>query len=132
MRMLPVAAVVMAVALGLGGCAKDGAKPDKPDQPKRSGAGREIVAPPANSKLAKVKEGMTVGDVEDVLGRPNDQNEYITGKAFIPWNFGRDRSRVAYFYKGLGRVVFQGAGGFSRRYTVHHVEYDPSETGRAN
>jgi hypothetical protein len=74
---------------------------------------------------------MSVRDVEQILGPPNDENAYVTGKAFIPWYFGPDRSRRAYFYKGLGRVVFAGSGGFSATWHVNRVEYDPSEPGRA-
>jgi len=92
---------------------------------------REGTPPPAGSKLAKVKAGMTPREVEDILGRPDDENAYITGKMFIPWYMGRDRNRRAYFYKGLGRVVFQGAGGFSQNHTVRFVDYDPTEDGRS-
>ena len=127
MRMMRPFMVVALIAV-VGACARDGARPEQAEQ---QPARRESAAPPADSKLAKVRQGMTVGEVEDTLGRPSDQNEYITGKAFIPWYFGRDRNRVAYFYKGLGRVVFEGAGGFSRNFKVHHVEYDPNEPGRA-
>jgi hypothetical protein len=88
--------------------------------------------PPHNSKLAKVEVGMSVRDVEQVLGPPNDENAYVTGKAFIPWYFGPDRMRHAYFYRGLGRVVFEGSGGFSTSWHVQRVEYDPNETGRAH
>jgi hypothetical protein len=74
---------------------------------------------------------MSVNDVESILGRPNDQNAYVTGKAFIPFYFGPDRAREAYFYRGLGRVVFAGSGGFSVSWHVERVEYDPNEPGRA-
>jgi hypothetical protein len=67
----------------------------------------------------------------DLLGPPTGENEYITGKAFIPFFYGRDRTRQAYFYKGVGRVVFAGGGGFSRNWRVSRVEYDPNEPGRA-
>lgn len=87
--------------------------------------------PPADSPLAKIQVGMSVRDVEDILGRPNDENVYVTGKAFIPFYFGPGRARHAYFYRGLGRVVFDGSGGFSASWHVQRVEYDPNEPGRA-
>ena len=74
---------------------------------------------------------MSERDVEDLLGRPTDQNAYVTGKAFVPFYFGPDAARVAYFYKGLGRVVFAAGGPYSRTLRVQRVEYDPSEPGRA-
>jgi hypothetical protein len=92
---------------------------------------KEGTPPPADSPLAKVKAGMKPREVEAILGPPDDENAYITGKAFIPYYYGRDRSRQAYFYKGVGRVVFQGAGGFGPNHTVRFVDYDPSEDGVA-
>jgi hypothetical protein len=116
--------IVLLATAGLPGCAHR-----NPDQAESGRAA--TAAPPANSPLAKVQVGMSVRDVEQILGPPNDENAYVTGKAFIPWYFGPDRSRRAYFYKGLGRVVFAGSGGFSATWHVNRVEYDPSEPGRA-
>jgi hypothetical protein len=90
-----------------------------------------FVAPPADSPLAKVQIGMSPREVENLLGPPTDENQYVTGKAFIPFYFGEDRWRRAYFYRGLGRVVFAGGGGFSMNASVERVEYDPTEPGRA-
>jgi hypothetical protein len=73
---------------------------------------------------------MSVRDVETLLGPPNDESAYVTGKAFIPFYFGPDRTRRAYFYRGLGRVVFAGSGGFGASWHVERVEYDPNEPGR--
>jgi len=98
----------------------------EPDRPTRA-----TVAPPASSPLAKVEVGMTPREVGNLLGPPTDENQYIAGKAFIPLYFGRDRWRRAYFYRGLGRVVFAGGGGFSMNAHVERVEYDPNEPGRA-
>ena len=100
-------------------------------EPDPAASAKVIAPPPANSPLAKVQVGMSPRDVENLLGPPNDENAYTTGKAFIPWYFGSDRWRRAYFYKGLGRVVFAGSGGFSQSASVSRVEYDPNETGRA-
>ena len=87
--------------------------------------------PPAGSALAKVQVGMSPREVEGVLGPPSAENAYITGKAFIPFFYGEDRWRRAYFYRGQGRVVFAGGGGFSQNARVTRVEYDPAEPGRA-
>jgi len=118
--------VVVAVLAGLlvVACAKQGPQPQQAATPRYS-------PPPASSPLAKVQVGMTQREVQNILGPPTDENAYITGKAFIPWYFGRDRHRIAYFYKGMGRVVFAGGGGFSTIGRVSRVEYDPNEPGRA-
>lgn len=111
------------LAAGLGACANHGSKPAEP--------ARTFAPAPAGSPLSKVQVGMTEQEVRAVLGPPSQENEYVTGKAFIPWYFGPDRSRRAYFYKGMGRVVFAGGKGFNRTGHVQRVEYDPSEPGYA-
>jgi outer membrane protein assembly factor BamE (lipoprotein component of BamABCDE complex) len=116
-----VLVVVLVGVFGVLGCSKSGPSPAEPTR----------AAVPADSPLAKIQPGMSSREVEALIGPPDSENEYVTGKAFIPWYYGRDRSRRAFFYKGLGRVVFQGGGGFSRNYVVAHTEYDPSEPGRA-
>ena len=122
-KALSVAVLVVVVAFGLAACAKR--EPEPPPPPKVA------AAPPAKSKLAKVQLGMSPREVEAILGPPTDENAYVTGKAFIPWYFGRDRWRRAYFYKGVGRVVFAGSGGWSQSAHVDRVEYDPHESGHA-
>jgi hypothetical protein len=84
--------------------------------------------PPAGSTLAKVTNGMTEAQVIAILGEPTSQQNYVTGKAFIPMYYGTDTSRLDYRYKGVGIVVFsrnQYSGGTK----VIRVDYDPSEDG---
>jgi hypothetical protein len=69
----------------------------------------EIVGTPAkNSKFTKLKIGMGMKEVTDLIGQPTDQGAYVTGKAFIPFYFGGDRYRHELVYKGQGRLVFAG------------------------
>jgi hypothetical protein len=126
MRRLTLPVLAAAAALTVAGCAKESPSPAQQAPP-----AEKIRPAPAGTPLAKVQVGMTQGDVENAVGRPNDQKAYVTGKAFIPWYFGADRTRVAWYYKGQGRVIFQEAGGFTSHPTVVRVEYDPSEPGRA-
>ena len=126
MRLLSIITVCV-LAVGFAGCSQQ----KGPTKPGAEEGARQITPPPPKSPLAKVQPGMSPREVEKLLGPPTSEHAYITGKAFIPWYFGRDRNRIAYFYKGLGRVVFQGGGGGSLDHTVHHVEYDPTESGRA-
>jgi hypothetical protein len=65
-----------------------------------------IAAP--NSKFSQLKIGMGFRQVEDIAGPPTDQGAYITGKAFIPFYFGSDRTRSEFVYKGQGRLIFAG------------------------
>jgi hypothetical protein len=71
----------------------------------------EITGKPApGSKFTQLQIGMGMRQVEDLVGPPTDQGAYITGKAFIPFYFGSDRSRFELVYKGQGRLIFAGGG----------------------
>ena len=119
-------------ALVFAGCAERAARPAPAAQEKREAAPEADAPtpPPAGSPLAKITKGMAMSDVATLLGQPTDQNQYVTGKAFIPWYFGDDVSRIEWHYKGLGRVVFTGGGAWGQRGgAVEWVDYDPKETG---
>jgi len=74
----------------------------------------EITGKPApGSQFNKLQIGMAMKEVTDLIGQPTDQGAYITGKSFIPFYFGSDRYRHEMVYKGLGRLIFAGGGGFS-------------------
>ena len=85
---------------------------------------------PPNSPFSKIKIGMPMGQVNDLIGQPNDQTNYATGKTFIPFYFGSDSSRIEAYYKGQGRITFTGGSGFgARSYKVYRIVYDASENG---
>jgi hypothetical protein len=65
-----------------------------------------IAAP--NGKFSQLQIGMGIRQATDIAGPPTDQGAYITGKAFIPFYFGSDRSRFELLYKGQGRLIFAG------------------------
>lgn len=69
----------------------------------------EITGIPApNSRFSQLQIGMGLRQAIDICGPPTDQGAYITGKAFIPFYFGSDRSRFELIYKGQGRLIFAG------------------------
>jgi hypothetical protein len=106
------------------GCATQSTSPTRQAAPAPA-----VTPPPAGSKLAGIREGMTPEQVQKIAGTPASIKPYITGKAFIPWYVGPDRQRAAYYYKGQGRVIFSGEGGFGTDSHVLRVEYDPSDPG---
>jgi hypothetical protein len=112
-------ATVSALAVILSACANRAVHPDEAPQPPRPSI-------PASSPLAKVKVGMGMKEVADLLGPPSDTSSHVTGKAFIPFYFGEDRAETVAYYRGLGRVIYSAASSSPR---VTSVEYDPSETG---
>jgi hypothetical protein len=85
------------------------------------------MAPPAGSPLAKVTVSMSEQEVREFLGAPDNSNSYMTGKAWIPYNFGAgDKSRTDWMYKGQGRVVFT-QNQWNGRLSVIKVLYNPDE-----
>lgn len=84
---------------------------------------------PANSPLAKIKVGMASDEVFATIGQPTAQNQYQTGKAWIPFHFGGDNFRTDARYKGLGVVVFSQNNAFTKSMTVIDIKYDPAEPG---
>ena len=90
------------------------------------------AAVPPSISLAKVQLGMTKSQVREILGQPNDENSYASGKVFIPFYFGNDARRTSWYYKGLGRVVFADGNAFGGGTSeVVRVDYDPGEMGKA-
>lgn len=77
---------------------------------------------PANSKFAKIKEGMSQKQVTDLIGIWTDSEHYTKGKAYIPFYRGKDSVRTAY-YKGEGKIII---GGNQQVVSIH---YDASEDG---
>lgn len=85
--------------------------------------------PAAGSKFTKLKIGMAQKQVTDLIGEPTDQGAYVTGKAFIPFYFGSDKSRWEMVYKGQGRLIFANQAGFGTGYYLTWVIHNASEGG---
>ena len=86
------------------------------------------AATPQSGPMAAVHQGMDAAQVQRLLGPPTSVRPFITGKAFIPWYFGPDRTRTAFYYKGQGRVILSGDP-VNAQSRVVDVQYDPSESG---
>ena len=69
----------------------------------------EITGKPApDSRFTQLRIGMGMKQARDLVGEPNDEGAYVTGKAFIPFYFGGDKFRYELAYKGQGRLIFAG------------------------
>lgn len=87
--------------------------------------------PASNSKFSSLRIGAPVSQVFVDLGAPDSQFFSITPKALIPVNFGSDKYRLEYLYKGVGRLTFSSAQGqgFTEMHLIQIV-HDPLETGK--
>lgn len=87
------------------------AAPAKESGKKEEAAEVAVVAKPAPAgKFAKLKIGMTLNQVERLMGRPAKQWQHPTEKAKIPFYFGPDRWVIQYSYKGEGVLTFNSGG----------------------
>jgi hypothetical protein len=128
---------IAATALMLAACANKGPAPStsapapaaSPSAPATAGtpstsAGRivksrdgrfdgEIVGTPAaNSKFARLQIGMTMKEVNSLIGTPNDLTRHETGKRWIPFYYGNDAQRMQALYQGEGCLTYTGGNVF--------------------
>ena len=66
--------------------------------------------------------------VKEIMGDPQSQTTYMTGKMWIPWYFGPTH-QTDWKYKGVGRVVFVNNRWSGAVQSVTRVDYDPAEDG---
>jgi hypothetical protein len=115
------------------GCAKKQPEAAPATAPPAAGAkAAQPAAPPTaatpipkNHPFGKITKGMPDSEVAKILGQPTDRRDYMTGKQFIPWYYGKDTSRSDWIYKGKGHIVFV-RNRYSGSLTVIEVLYDPS------
>jgi outer membrane protein assembly factor BamE (lipoprotein component of BamABCDE complex) len=71
---------------------------------------KETRSIPSESKFARVKKGMSKGQVIRRIGHPSDRSSFMTGKGFIPFYYGPDRRRTVFYYRHQGELQFNGRG----------------------
>ena len=79
---------------------------------------------PATSKFAKLQIGMARAEVHSIIGTAGAFKIIPSGKAWIPFYYGADRTRTIEYYKNEGRLVY--SGGNDR---LIEIVYDPTEDG---
>ena len=124
-------AIFLALLLAAG-CASTNKTPDQAARPTQSSVPPESRIDgniPANAPFAKIKIGMSQGQVHSILGQPTDTKMYQTGKMWIPFYFGNDMMRTEEYYKGVGRITFTGVGVGGMNLKVFSSVYDPTEDG---
>lgn len=70
--------------------------------------GEMVGTPAAGSKFSKVRIGMEMPQVQQLIGTPDLWHTHETGKRWIPFYFGNDTRRLQALYKGEGCLSFTG------------------------
>lgn len=98
--------------------------------PAAAPAAASTSAAAGSGSLEAIKIGMSMDEVNAIMGAPTGTYSHQTGKAWRPFNFkGEDVMRQVYLYKGKGRVVFSQESVYQSVWRVLEVQLNPSETG---
>jgi len=74
--------------------------------------GEIIGTPAATSKFATLEIGMSLREVSNKIGAPDDMVRHETGKRWIPFYLGNDAQRLQVLYKGEGCLTYTGGNVF--------------------
>lgn len=89
---------------------KEVAKAETAVKQEDAGEGEVVGKPASGSKFARLKTGLTLSQVEQMIGPPTRQWQHPTDKASIPFYFGPDRWVIQYAYKHEGVLTFNSGG----------------------
>lgn len=127
---LPLFGSIIVVCLALsGGCKSDSDSSKSESESKPLAATKPSIPIPPDSPFAKVKVGMGMKEVYDLIGEPTDTDSYVTGKSFNPFYYGGDTHRMTARYKGIGTITFSPKSRWGSGMRAIEIEYDPSESG---
>ncbi len=128
MKKVVVTSLALSLLVALSGCHSGESGQTKAEK-RQQEENAMMAAIPADSPFAKLKVGMTESEVASILGQPTSQDNHITGKQFIPFNFAaKDTMRLVYFYKGIGRIEFS-FGSWGQHNGAVLIKSDPNEPG---
>ncbi|MGI4942966.1 MAG: hypothetical protein ACRYHQ_20770 [Janthinobacterium lividum] len=88
-----------------------------------------VGTPAPGSKFARISIGMSKVQVQDLIGPPTDQDNHITGKAFIPFYFGGDTSRLESHYRSEGVLTYSPRSYGSNAYQLVGITVNSAEPG---
>jgi hypothetical protein len=89
-----------------------------------------VTAAQGSGSFSDIRTGMSMDEVNALLGAPTATFSHQTGKAWIPFNFkGKDVARVVSLYKGKGRITFSQESVYANVWRVLEVTNNPNESG---
>lgn len=85
---------------------------------------------PSDCPLSKIRVGMGLKEITDLIGEPTDRRDYVSSKSLIPLYgmLAQDTVQRDLYYKGMGRINMS-CGTTGGNPTVKEIIYDPNETG---
>lgn len=102
----------------------------KQAEKRRARLAKNLKPAEGHETIAIVTPGMSYSQIMARCGPPTSTTAYVTGKAWIPFNFrGKDTVRTILLYKGQGRVVVSNSSAYTSNSNAIEVELDASEVG---
>jgi hypothetical protein len=99
--------------------------------PVAAGAQGLAYRPPSVNAFARIEKGMPEQQVMASVGFPTRVGMYRPRLDRLLAVIGLGDAYRTYFYRGMGRVLFDGGSPFVQNGRVAKVEIDPGETGIA-
>ncbi len=96
--------------------------------PAKKGSAAKTRSGKKRYSLSAIKKGMSIQEVNSLVGAPTSTTRHITGKSFNPFYYGSDNARLIHLYKGQGRVLFSQHA-YSNVWRVIEVQLNRGETG---
>jgi hypothetical protein len=80
------------------------------------------------NKFSQLHLGMTIKQVNEVVGFPNDTDSHESGKRWIPFYFGNDARRLEALYQNEGCLVFASGNifGANAEGELKEIKVDPT------
>ncbi len=87
--------------------------------------------------LSAIKKGMSLQEVNGLIGEPTSSSSHVTGKTFNPFYYGSDHARLVFLYEGRGRILFSQRSSYTNTWRVilnppSNFFYTPPSTNRGN
>lgn len=123
MKHILVTAVLICSFILIAGCRhQQTATANDPKPVVQKSQPKAVAAKPTNPNniLLNIKKGMTPEEVRNLVGNPQSQGVYPTGKSWIPFYYGADRNRMYWRYGDYGEIVFS-INSYSGRKQVYEV-----------
>lgn len=122
------------VATTLGGCATRASRETPsasatPETAAQFRAKHYEGTPAPGSKFARLKMGMSIQEVEHLIGPPTSQSSHITGKQFIPFYYGGDMYRTDFYYRHEGELTFSPSHIGASIQRLIYMRVNPRATG---
>lgn len=109
MRLFIVPIFLVFTLIMLGGCIPQRSAAVKDPEPAatKSQPQAKAAAPTnPNNILLNIQKGMTPEEVRNIVGNPQRQTVYETGKRWVPFYYGTDLRRMDWFYGDFGHITF--------------------------